>query len=105
MREDCVAICANLRPVQVERARFSSPPVIQPTWKGRAPLRLWCLDLITGLEPVGKLGESILAVAVCPFSKWVEAQPLTDRSSHTIMQWFHLRIIAQFGVPWGVRVD
>ena len=21
------------------------------------------------------------------------------------MQWFHLRIIAQFGVPWGVRVD
>jgi transposase InsO family protein len=80
-------------------------PYIKATWKGRAPFRLWALDLVTRLLPPGKNGETTLGVAVCPFSKWIEAQPLPDKSSHTIMQWFHFRIVCQFGVPWGVRVD
>jgi hypothetical protein len=85
MRKDCVLVCARAHPTQVEKAKFTALPHIKATWKGRAPFRLWALDLVTRLLPPGKNGETTLGVAVCPFSKWVEAQPLPDKSSHTIM--------------------
>jgi hypothetical protein len=46
-----------------------------------------------------------MIVAVCPFSKWIEAAPLPDKRSHTVMSWFHEQIICRFGVPWGIRID
>jgi hypothetical protein len=66
---------------------------------------LWCIDLVSPLTPAGKYSETTMVVAVCPFSKWVEAAPLTDKSSHTVMQWLHKDIVCRFGVPWGIRVD
>ncbi len=43
--------------------------------------------------------------AVCPFSKWVEAAPLADKSSQGTTHWLHSQIVCRFGVPWGLRVD
>ena len=62
------------------------------------------MDLITGLPP-GPNGETILVVAICAFSKWVEAAPLPDRSSTTLAQWMHVAIVCRFGVPRVVRSD
>ena len=46
-----------------------------------------------------------MVVAVCPFSKWVEAAPLVNKSSHVVATWFHSEIVCRYGVPWGVRLD
>ena len=105
MRLDCIRVSQSLQPQQVESARFGFSPFIRATWKGRAPFRLWCLDLVTRLEPPGTLGESTMVVAVCPFSKWGEAAPLLDKSSSTVASWFLLQLVSRYGVPWGVRVD
>lgn len=105
MHRDCSLVCSQMAPRQVERASFRAPATITATHKGRQPFAMWCIDLVTKLEPAGRFGESICAVAVCPFSKWVEAAPLTDRSSTTTMQWLHASIVCRYGVPWGIRAD
>ena len=66
---------------------------------------MWAIDLVTRLGPPGAHGETTLVVAVCPFSKWVEAAPVENKSSFTITSWFHSQIVCRFGVPWGIRVD
>ena len=60
---------------------------------------MWALDLVTNLKPPGPSGEDILIVAVCPFSKWVEASPLRDRSSGTVAAWFYESILCRYGLP------
>ena len=105
MKLDCIKICQSLQPVQKEAARFGYSPSIKATWKGRGPFRLWAIDLVTKLQPPGKHGETTLVVAVCPFSKWVEAAPLEDKSSHSVATWFHSQVVCRFGVPWGIRMD
>lgn len=92
-------------PYQVEAAKFKPPRFITPSWKGQQPFSLWSLDLVTRLFPPGPRGEDILIVAVCPFSKWVEAGPLPDRSSTTVAAWVHEHIVCRYGVPRAFRVD
>ena len=41
------------------------------------------------LKLVGATGETYLVVAVCAFSKWVEAGPILRKDSGTLMRWFH----------------
>jgi hypothetical protein len=60
---------------------------------------------MTKLSPPGTSGETICIVAVCPFSKFVLADPLPDKSSATTSRWFHSRVVCFFGVPYAVRVD
>ncbi len=73
--------------------------------KTRGPFRVWCIDLMTKLSPPSPAGEATCIVAVCPFSKFVLADPLPDKSSATTMKWLHNRIVCFFGVPYAVRVD
>ncbi len=44
-------------------------------------------------------------VAVDPFTKYVEAGPVTNLKSSTITTWFHEEIICRYGVPKWVRCD
>lgn len=88
LREDCITVCREAWPKQIEMARFTRMPRLSPQWKGATPLTFWCLDLVTRLDPPGPQGETTLVVAVCPFSKWVEAGALKDRSSREVTDWF-----------------
>ncbi len=105
MRLDCITICQSLHPAQVENQPFFRQPMLSPTFKTRAPFNVWCLDLITKLEPPGAEGETICMVAVDPFSKFVLADPLKSKSSGETMRWLHHRIVCFFGVPLALRVD
>ncbi len=40
-----------------------------------------------------------------PFTKFVLADPLGDKSSSTTMKWLHHRVTCFFGVPLALRVD
>ena len=91
--------------MQREAAKFKAPPHLHPNWKGRGPFSMWCIDLVTHLEPPGRNGETTMVVAVCPFSKWVEAAPLVDKSAQTTVQWLHSEIVCRYRVPVAIRVD
>ena len=105
MRLDCLAVCNSQHPAQVERNTCFKQPKLSPTFKARGPFKVWCIDLMTKLSPMGPRGESTCIVAVCPFSKFVLADALTDKSSESTMRWFALRVVSFFGVPMAVRVD
>ena len=89
----------------MEQNPFFAQPLLQPTYKLRAPFRVWCIDLVTHLHPPGPAGETVCAVAICPFTKFVVADPIPDKSSHSTMRWLHNRIVCMFGVPVAVRCD
>ncbi len=104
MRMDCVRWCALQLPAFLEHTTWRPPQYLHPTNKATTPFHTWCVDLITGL-PAGPGGETILVVAICAFSKWIEAAPLPDRSSATLATWMHNAITCRFGVPKIVRTD
>ncbi len=104
LKLDCVRWCKNMRPQQLENSHWKPPPYLQPSKKSLHPFHTWCIDLITNLPP-GKNGETILIVAVCMFSKWVEAAPLVDRKSSTTAAWVHQSIVCRYGVPRVIRCD
>ena len=105
MRIDCLAICQSQHATQVENAPFYKQPTLSPTYKSRGPFRVWCIDLVTKLFPPGASGETTCIVAVDPFTKFVLADPLMDKSSASTMRWLHSRIVCMFGVPYAVRAD
>lgn len=49
-------------------------------------------------------GADHIIVAVDPFTKWVEASPIS-KDSHNTANWFHKEIICRYGVPTVVRSD
>ena len=105
MVSDCVELCSAALPFALEHAKFTSPTYLIPTRKDLWPLHTMAVDLITGLKyPDGTL-SSILAVAICVFSKWLEAEFLANRSSREVTRWFHESIVCRFGTPCVVRTD
>jgi hypothetical protein len=102
---DCLMVTRSLHPSQIEHQPCFKQPTLRPTYKLRGPFRVWCIDLVTKLSPPGPRGETTCIVAVCPFSKFVLADPLPDKSSESTMKWLHHRVVCFFGVPYAVRVD
>ena len=74
-----------------------------PTYKGRMPFEMWCIDLVTIRSRAGT--PSTLIVAVCAFSKWVEAGPLEDKRSATVTRWVHSELVCRYGTPALIRTD
>ena len=88
MHINCLEFVASCRACQSERAKFRQPDALTPCFKEVGPLRAWSIDLITGL-PEGSNGETVAAVAVNVFAKFVVATPLADKSSRTVAWWFY----------------
>ena len=61
--------------------------------------------MITNLVPRGPNGKRYLIVAVCAYTKWVEAGALTGKSAKEIADWVHANIVRRFGVPLLIRTD
>ena len=88
----------------MERARFPKPPYLYPAEKGGAPLRIWAIDTITQLRPVARNGLDAVIVAICVFSKWVEAKPI-QLNSLNAAKFLHEEIVCRYGMPTAVRTD
>ena len=67
-------------------------------YKGNLPFECWCIDLLVW-------GRYVLIVAVCPFSKWVEAGILPDKRSSTVARWVHAELLCRYGSPRIIRSD
>jgi hypothetical protein len=60
---------------------------LYPTAKGYRPFQIWAIDLMPSL-PADQDGDSVLAVAVCCFSKWVEVCKFPAKRPELIAGWF-----------------
>jgi hypothetical protein len=74
--------------------------LIAPSW----PLQRWGIDNVNRLT-VTQGNYTFTIVAVEYFTKWVEAKPLTNVSSVSIINFFWQNIIWHYGVPRHVIVD
>ena len=61
--------------------------------------------MITNLVPKKPKGERYLIVAVCAYTKWVEAGALTGKSAKEIADWVHANIVCHFGVTLVIYMD
>ena len=105
MRRDCAARARAALPRQQESARFRHPPWLLPTERGARPFRIWCLDLITGLQPAAPDGSTEVIVGIDPFTRWLEMAALPDKSAARVVTWFHEQIVCRYGTPTAVRTD
>ena len=55
--------------------------------------------------PPGSEDQTVLALGVDVWSKFVVATPLRDKASDTVSRWFYRNIVAEFGCPLWVRSD
>ena len=76
-----------------------------PVLKGLSPFIVWVLDFIVGMTPPTGDGHTLILVAVCPFSKWVEVGTCALTSSTDVARWVHTNIVTRFGKPAIFRVD
>jgi hypothetical protein len=68
------------------------------------PLKQWSIDIVSKLTPAqGNYTFAIVAVEY--FVKWIEAKPVTNISSTTIIKFLWQNIICHYGVPRHIIVD
>jgi len=55
------------------------------------PFRGWAMDLIGKIHPSSSKHHSFIIVAICYFTKWVEAQPMVTMTQNDIIDSFKMR--------------
>ncbi|CAJ2674684.1 unnamed protein product [Trifolium pratense] len=68
------------------------------------PFAWWGMDLL-GPFTKGLYQNRYLIVAVDYFTKWVEAEPLSDITSFRVLRFFKRNVLARFGIPQVVVTD
>ncbi|PNX81943.1 gag-pol polyprotein [Trifolium pratense] len=68
------------------------------------PFAWWGMDIL-GPFTKGLYQNCYLIVAVDYFTKWVEAEPLSDITSLRILRFFKRSVLARFGIPQVVVTD
>ena len=105
MKADCEAVVKKSLPSRQEGARYPPPKYLYPIPKTHRPFAEWSIDCVTNLKPPDSKGRTAAVVAVDVFTKWVEAAPLDDMSSHGMYQTLHQMIVCRYGMPIRVRAD
>ena len=74
------------------------------TERPKGLLEAWSLYL-AGPFPTDPDGLTYAAIAVDPFSKWVEVGTLPSKRAFRVADWFHREIVARWGRPLMIRTD
>ncbi len=90
-------VCQIDKPQQpfVEKKKLIEPP--------KGPFMGWSIDL-AGPFPKDADGNQYLIVAVDPFSKWVEAEPIPSKHAWRTAD-FLWKLVARWGKPLWIRSD
>ncbi|KAI0519706.1 hypothetical protein KFK09_007165 [Dendrobium nobile] len=105
MIDDCMKIAKCCHQCQVHGVVLHQPPnVLHPTiasW----PFESWGTDIIGPIDPPSSKGHRFILAATDYFSKWAEAVPLRNVTSHHVMKFFRDHIVYRFGVPRRIISD
>lgn len=98
---ECLRRCTTC-----QKERPPRPPQEELRWidKGTAPFVGWSIDA-AGPFPNDDEGNRYLLVAIDPFSKWVEAEPVPTLHSWRAAEFLYHQIIVRWGKPRYVRTD
>ena len=94
---ECLRKCSTC---QKDKPKPATPEVLRHTDKGLEPLQGWSIDL-AGPFTADEEDNTYIVVAVDPFSKWVEVQPLKSKHSWRLAEFLYSNIIARWGSPGG----
>ncbi|CAJ2646545.1 unnamed protein product [Trifolium pratense] len=89
---------------QRHRDMHLAPPRELKSLSSPWPFAWWGMDLL-GPFTKGLYQNRYLIVAVDYFTKWVEAEPLSDITSLRILRFFKRNVLARFGIPQVVVTD
>ena len=81
-----------------------APPQELKSLSSPWPFAWWGMDLL-GPFTKGLYQNRYLIVAVDYFTKWVEAEPLSDITSLRVLRFFKRNVLARFGIPQVVVTD
>ncbi|KAI0530852.1 hypothetical protein KFK09_000400 [Dendrobium nobile] len=105
MIEDCMNTAKHCHQCQVHGVVLHQPPnVLHPTiasW----PFKSWGTDIIGPIDPPSARGHHFILAATDFFSKWAEAIPLRNVTSHHVLKFFRDHIVYKFGVPRRIISD
>ncbi|PKU87568.1 hypothetical protein MA16_Dca027261 [Dendrobium catenatum] len=105
MIDDCMNTAKHCHQCQVHGVVLHQPPnVLHPTiasW----PFESWGTDIIGPIDPPSARGHRFILAATDYFSKWAEAIPLRNVTSHHVLKFFRDHIVYRFGVPRRIISD
>jgi ribonuclease HI len=103
--KDCISFAKGCLDCQAHGPVHHVPaipmqPIIKP-W----PARGWALDLIGLIHPHSSAHHKFIIVATDFFTKWVEAEALTEASAPTVRRFIFRNIVCRFGIPECLVAD
>jgi len=104
MQEDAANLVKKCAKCQFHSKLSSIPPYDQISISGAWPFDLWGIDIV-GPFPKATLNRRWLIVAVEYFTKWVEAEALSEITAAAAKHFIWRNIICRFGVPYAIISD
>jgi len=104
MREDCMRYTQRYKQCQ-QHANWHHAPLeelrsIQSAW----PFHTWGIDIL-GSFPLAVHQIKYLVVAIEYFTKWVEAEPISQITTHKVQHFMWKNIVCHFGIPKHLMPD
>ncbi|MCI36880.1 gypsy retrotransposon integrase-like protein, partial [Trifolium medium] len=104
MQEDAKEYVKKCDKCQRHGDMHIAPPNELRTLSSPWPFAWWGMDILGSITP-GSAQNKYLIVGVDYFTKWIEAEPLSNISGPSILRLFKRNILAQFGVPQAIVTD
>lgn len=104
MRKYCEEYTKKCKPCQLYNTMNHKSSTSFSSVTSPSPFFIWGIDLVSPL-PKGPGQKKFIIVAICYYTKWVEAKPLARIREIEVIEFFMGFFIFRFDVPWIVVTD
>ncbi|NAV32995.1 reverse transcriptase-like protein [Klebsiella pneumoniae] len=105
MLSDCMKVAKHCHQCQIHGVVLHQPPNVLHPMVSSWPFESWGTDIIGPIDPPSSKGHRFILAATDYFSKWAEAIPLRQVTSHHVIKFFRDNIVYHFGVPRRIISD
>ena len=98
VREDCTRYAQRCMQCQQHTDWHKAPPEEQRSIYSPWPFHTWGIDIL-GPFPLAIRQMKYLVVAIEYFTKWIEAEPVAQITTHKVQHFVWKKIVCRFGVP------
>lgn len=104
LQQDAADLVKKCKKCQFHAKLSNIPPYAQVSIAGAWPFDLWGIDIV-GPFPQATYQRRWIIVAVEYFTKWVEAEALSNIKASTATNFIWRNIICRFGIPHAIISD
>ena len=98
MREDCTRYAQRCKQCQQHADWHKAPSAELTSIYNPWPFHTWGIDIL-GPFPLAVRHMKYLVVAIEYFTKWIEAEPVSQITTHKIQHFVWKNIVCRFGIP------